>query len=130
MYSFFKCIRIILLNGYERVKKSNISTSVPLMSYNPKISPSRKNIFYLPYTKVLYMINSQNNFRKYVIKCPFHFIKGMLQEYWKIDMFLETFRLLACAISNFDWSPYKDFWTLDLRTRQYFKIQKYLTIIL
>ena len=27
--------------------------------------------------------------------------KGMLQEYWEIDMFLETFRLLACAISNF-----------------------------
>ena len=43
-------------------------------------------------------------------------IKGMLQEYWKIDMFLETFRLLACAISNFVWSPYKDFWTLDLGT--------------
>ena len=28
-------------------------------------------------------------------------VKGMLQEFWKIDMFLETFRLLACAISNF-----------------------------
>ena len=28
-------------------------------------------------------------------------LKGMLQAYWKIDMFLETFRLLACAISNF-----------------------------
>ena len=28
-------------------------------------------------------------------------VKGMLQEYWKKDMFLETFRLLACAISNF-----------------------------
>ena len=28
-------------------------------------------------------------------------IKGMLQENWKIDMCLETFRLLACAISNF-----------------------------
>ena len=43
-------------------------------------------------------------------------VKGMLQEYWKIDMFLETFRLLACAISNFVWSPYKDFLTLDLGT--------------
>jgi len=43
-------------------------------------------------------------------------LKGMLQEFWKIDMFLETFRLLACAISNFVWSPYKDFPTFDLGT--------------
>ena len=48
--------------------------------------------------------------------CEEKSLKGMLQEYWKIDMFLETFRLLACAISNFVLSPYKDFLTLDLGT--------------
>ena len=29
----------------------------------------------------------------------FYNLKGTLQEFWKIDMSLETFRLLACAIS-------------------------------
>ena len=36
------------------------------------------------------------------------FIQGMLQENWKIDMFLETSRLLACAISNLVKRPYKN----------------------
>ena len=52
--------------------------------------------------------------KKYHVWKPL--VKGMLQEYWKMDMFLETFRLLVCAISNFVWSPYKDFLTLDLGT--------------
>ena len=57
---------------------------------------------------------------------------GILQEFWKIDMFLGTFRLLECAISNLDKSLYKDFWVpklfLDIGTWQYFKIQKCLAI--
>ena len=66
-----------------------------------------------------FVILGSNNERFRYFKVQFECIillKGMLQEYWKIDMFLETFRLLACAISNFVLSPYKDFLTLDLGT--------------
>ena len=37
-------------------------------------------------------------------------LEAMKQRYWKFDMFLETFRLGACAISNLEQSPYKNNW--------------------
>ena len=54
-------------------------------------------------------VDCQKDAVKLLASISYMLLKGMLQEYWKIDMFLETFRLLACAISNFDLSPCKDY---------------------
>ena len=91
-----------------RIKKWRWSSNAPNWTFNGQKQPQWGKIS----KKILLICNPLRILSDICVtaKKLRRRFKGRLHEFWKFDMFWETFRLIACAISNLVKRPYKNVW--------------------